>query len=55
MHVAIDDASRVAYAAVLPDEMAASAVAFLAHALEFLGRLGIVVEAVMTDNAFCYT
>ncbi len=55
LHVAIDDASRVAYAALLPDETAASAVAFLEEALAFLADLGIVVEAVMTDNAFCYT
>jgi transposase InsO family protein len=55
LHVAIDDASRVAYAALLPDETAASAVAFLEQALTFLHGVGIVVEAVMTDNAFCYT
>jgi transposase InsO family protein len=55
LHVAIDDASRVAYAALLPDETAVSAVAFLEQALAFLQRLGIVVEAVMTDNTFCYT
>jgi transposase InsO family protein len=55
LHVAIDDASRVAYAALMPDETAASAVAFLEQALAFLRALGIEVEAVMTDNAFCYT
>lgn len=55
LHVAIDDASRIAYAALLPDETAASAVAFLAQALAFLQTLGVTVEAVMTDNAFCYT
>jgi transposase InsO family protein len=55
LHVAVDDASRVAYAALLPDETAASAVDFLTQALAFLRRLGVTVEAVMTDNAFCYT
>lgn len=55
LHVAIDDASRVAYAELLPDESAASAIRFLEHAVTWLGDLGVCVERVMTDNAFCYT
>lgn len=55
LHVAVDDASRVAYAELLPDETAASAVAFLDHAVAWLAGLGVRVERVMTDNAFCYT
>lgn len=55
LHVAIDDASRVAYAELLPDESAASAVVFLRHAVAWLAGLGVRVERVMTDNAFCYT
>ena len=35
VHVAIDDATRLAYAEVLPDEKAATAVAFLRRAIEF--------------------
>lgn len=54
LHIAIDDASRVAYAELLPDESAASAVQFLQHAVAWLATLGVQVEAVMTDNAFCY-
>jgi transposase InsO family protein len=54
LHVASDDASRVAYAELLPDESAASAVRFLTHAVAWLATLGVRVEAVMTDNAFCY-
>lgn len=54
LHVAIDDASRVAYAELLPDETAASAVAFLRRAVAWLAALGVRVEALMTDNAFCY-
>lgn len=54
LHVAIDDASRVAYAELLPDESAPSAVVFLRHAVAWLAHLGVQVEAVMTDNAFCY-
>jgi transposase InsO family protein len=55
LHVAIDDASRFAYAELLPDETAGSAVAFLRHAVAWLAALGVRVERVMTDNAFCYT
>jgi transposase-like protein len=55
LHVAVDDASRVASAALLPDESAASAVTFLQQALAWLATLGIQVRGVMTDNAFCYT
>lgn len=55
LHVAIDDASRVAYAELLPDETAASAVVFLERAVAWLAGLGVRVERVMTDNAFCYT
>ncbi len=55
LHVAVDDCSRVAYAELLPDETAASAVQFLAHAVAWLAALGVRVEDVMTDNAWCYT
>lgn len=54
LHVAIDDASRLAYAELLPDETAHSAVVFLDHAVTWLATLGVVVESVMTDNALCY-
>lgn len=54
LHVAIDDCSRVAYAELLPDESAASAVLFLEHAHAWFGTLGVAIRAVMTDNAFCY-
>lgn len=54
LHVAIDDASRVAYAELLPDETARSAVRFLEHAVGWLAALGVRVESVMTDNALCY-
>jgi transposase InsO family protein len=54
VHVAIDDATRLAYAEVLPDEKAATAIAFLGRALEFYARHGITVERVMTDNGSAY-
>jgi transposase InsO family protein len=55
LHVAVDDASRVAYAELLPDASAPSAVAFLGRTVAWLAALGVRVEAVMTDNALCYT
>ena len=54
VHVAIDDATRLAYAEVLADEKATTAVAFLARALAFFARYGIRVERVMTDNGSPY-
>jgi transposase InsO family protein len=54
VHVAIDDATRLAYAEALPDEKAATAVGFLKRALRFFARHGIQVEAVMSDNGSCY-
>ena len=54
MHVAIDDYSRLAYAEVLPDETASSAIAFLRRALAFFARHGIQVQRVMTDNGSAY-
>jgi transposase InsO family protein len=54
VHVCIDDASRVAFSQVLPDERKESAVAFLEAAVAYYARLGIVVERVMTDNGSCY-
>jgi transposase InsO family protein len=53
-HVAIDDATRLAYAEVLADEKATTAVGFLARALEFFTRHGISVQRVMTDNGSPY-
>ena len=54
VHVAIDDATRLAYAEVLADEKATTAVAFLGRALEFFARYGITVERVLTDNGSPY-
>ena len=54
LHVAIDDASRLAYTEILPDEKKTSATAFLERALGFFERHGIKVERVMTDNGSAY-
>jgi len=50
VHVAIDDYSRLAYAEVLSDEKAATAIGFLQRAIAFYRRRGITVERVLTDN-----
>jgi transposase InsO family protein len=54
LHVAIDDYSRLAYAEVLDDEKATTAIGFLRRALGFFARHGISVERVMTDNGSAY-
>jgi len=54
VHVAVDDYSRLAYAEVLPDEKAATAVGFLRRALAFFARHGITVERILTDNGSAY-
>lgn len=54
VHVCIDDASRVAFSKIMPDEKKESAVSFLAAALAYYAALGVVVERVMTDNGSCY-
>ena len=54
VHIAIDDHSRLAYAEVLPDEKAHTAVGFLRRAVRFYRRYGITVERVLTDNGPAY-
>ena len=50
LYVAIDDHSRLGFAAVHPDETADSALAFLAQLVHFYDSHGIRVERVLTDN-----
>jgi transposase InsO family protein len=54
VHVCIDDASRIAFARIMPDERKESAVDFLKAALAYYKSLGITVDRVMTDNGSCY-
>jgi transposase InsO family protein len=54
VHVCIDDASRVAFSQILPNERKESAVAFLKAAIVYYESLGITVARVMTDNGSCY-
>jgi transposase InsO family protein len=54
VHVCIDDASRIAFTQIKPDERKRSAVAFLKAAVAYYAGLGVAVERVMTDNGSCY-
>ena len=54
LHVAIDDACRLAYSEVLANEKAESAVAFTRRALAWFKGFGVSVERVMTDNGSAY-
>jgi transposase InsO family protein len=54
VHVCVDDATRLAYAEVLADEQATTAVAFLRRAIAFYAAHGITVQRVMTDNGSAY-
>lgn len=54
VHVAIDDATRLAYAEILPDEKQESACAFLDRALRWMRTRRVSVERVMTDNGAAY-
>jgi transposase InsO family protein len=54
LHVAIDDASRLAYTELLPDEGKASACVFLVRALAFFAAHGVTVARAMTDNGSAY-
>ena len=54
LHVCVDDASRLAYTEILPSEGQHDATAFLLRATAWLGRHGVAVERVMTDNGSAY-
>jgi hypothetical protein len=53
VHVCIDDASRVAFVQIMPDQKKESAVAFLKAAVVYYESLGVGVARVMTDNGDC--
>lgn len=54
VHVCVDDASRLAFTQVHPDEKATSAVAHLRAAVAWYASMGVTVTRVMTDNGSCY-
>jgi len=50
VHVAIDDASRLAFSQILADETKESAIAFLKALIAYYASLGVSVTRIMTDN-----
>ena len=54
LHIAIDDHSRLAFAKLLPDETAASALSFLHASLAFFASHGVTVARIYSDNGSCY-
>ena len=49
VHAAVDDYSRLAFAAVFDDATARSASAFLIAAIDYFAQFGIRIDTVMTD------
>jgi transposase InsO family protein len=54
LHVAIDDATRLTYAEVLPAGDAPACAAFLQRTLGWFRRRGVAIRRLLTDNAFAY-
>jgi transposase InsO family protein len=54
LYVAVDDHSRMAYVAMMPDEKAASSSRFLYEAAAYFARHNIHLRRVMTDNGPCF-
>lgn len=54
LHVAIDDATRLTYAEVLPAADAPACAAFLQRTLAWFRRRGIRMRRLLTDNAMAY-
>jgi transposase InsO family protein len=54
VHVAIDDATRLAYVEVLANETATTAIGFLHRAVKHFAGYGITVERLLTDNGSAY-
>ena len=54
IHVAVDDASRLAYVEVLADERRQSCTGFLVRALRWFKERGVRIERVMSDNGAGY-
>ena len=54
LYVAVDDHSRMAYVAMMPDEKAVSASLFLSQAAGYFAQHNIRLRRVMTDNGPCF-
>jgi transposase InsO family protein len=54
VHICIDDATRLAYVELLPDEKAATCVGLVKRVLRFYRAHGVKVARLMTDNGYAY-
>jgi transposase InsO family protein len=54
LHVAIDDATRLAYVEVLDAQDGPACARFLRRAVRWYGRAGIRIRRLLTDNGFAY-
>ena len=54
VHVCVDDATRLAYVEVLPDEKAATTVGFFERAVAWFAARGVRVRQVLSDNGSPY-
>jgi Integrase core domain len=54
VHVAVDDATRLAHAEARSDERRPTAAGFLSRAVAWFASFGIAVERILSDNGACY-
>jgi transposase InsO family protein len=54
VHVCVDDATRLAYVEVLPNELAVTTAGFLERAIAWFTERGVEVRQVMSDNGSPY-
>jgi transposase InsO family protein len=54
VHVCVDDATRLAYVEVLPNELATTTVEFLERALAWFAERGVEVHQILSDNGSPY-
>jgi transposase InsO family protein len=54
LHIAIDDHSRIAFTAILPDQKHTSAILFFHMARAHFSRFGFSCRRILTDNGSCY-
>jgi len=54
VHVCVDDASRLSFTQIHPNEKAPGAVTHLKASVAFFQSLGVTVRRVLTDNGACY-
>jgi transposase InsO family protein len=54
LHIAIDDHSRIGFAAMLPDQNHHSAMRFFLMARAHFARFGFSIRRLLTDNGPCY-